>query len=142
MFMPSENPFFILVAEDDPDDQEILKLIVDAHFPDWQYHIVQNGQLVIDYLTSRSTVKTSLSLVLIDINMPVKDGIETLKYLRSIPDYKYLPVIAFSTSGNRWISDSFLKAGGNAYLQKPERMEQMVDLLSQLPELTQKASGK
>ncbi|MDJ1505845.1 response regulator [Xanthocytophaga agilis] len=140
--MSSENPFFILIAEDDPDDQDILQILLDTHFPQWHYHIVNNGQLLIDYLTNKTPRQFPVSLVLIDINMPVKDGIETLKSLRTMLEYKYLPVVAFSTSGNKWMEDIFMKAGGNAYLQKPDKMEQMVYILSQLPELIQKTGNK
>ncbi|MDJ1482557.1 response regulator [Cytophagaceae bacterium YF14B1] len=140
--MSSENPFFILVAEDDPDDQDILQILLDTHFPQWHYHIVNNGQLLIDYLSNKTPQPFPVSLVLIDINMPVKDGIETLKSLRTMIEYKYLPVVAFSTSGNKWMEDTFMKAGGNAYLQKPDKLEQMVYVLSQLPELIKKTGNK
>ncbi|MDJ1493143.1 response regulator [Cytophagaceae bacterium DM2B3-1] len=140
--MSSENPFFILVAEDDPDDQDILQILLDTHFPQWHYHIVNNGQLLINYLSNKTEQPFPVSLVLIDINMPVKDGIETLKSLRTMIEYKYLPVVAFSTSGNKWMEDTFMKAGGNAYLQKPDKLEQMVYVLSQLPELIKKTGNK
>lgn len=130
-----QNTFFLLIAEDDPDDRDMLRMVLKENFPHWQYYVANNGQLLLDYLTNRSMDLPPVSLIMLDINMPVKGGLETLIALRESDDYSQLPIVAYSTSKTVQGINTFLKAGGTAYFQKPCDLEEMVTIFSGLCEL-------
>jgi CheY-like chemotaxis protein len=129
--------FFLLVAEDDPDDRYILELLLKKNFPNWEYNISHNGQDLLTYVANLPENSPEISLIVLDINMPLKDGIETLKELRTNPKYKQLPIVGFSTAQEKTIMERFLKAGGTLYLQKPDRLSDIESVILRLPEIAE-----
>jgi CheY-like chemotaxis protein len=88
----SDKPV-ILYAEDDQDDFEILKDALLQQTDQFTLVQAQNGTEVISYLDDRSP-----GLIVLDLNMPVMDGKQTLKWLKEHKDYKKIPVMIFTTS--------------------------------------------
>jgi CheY-like chemotaxis protein len=88
----SEKPV-ILYAEDDQDDFEILKDALLQQTDQFNLVQAQNGIEVISYLDDQSP-----GLIVLDLNMPVMDGKQTLKWLKEHEDYKKIPVMIFTTS--------------------------------------------
>ncbi|MDJ1470185.1 response regulator [Xanthocytophaga flava] len=129
-----EKSLFVLVAEDDLDDVEVLRIIFTQYFPHWHYHFVANGQSAIDFLKEKYAQGQPVSFILSDINMPVKDGMTTLAELRATMEYKQLPFVALSTTIFPPIVDRFMQLGGNAFFQKPESLDDYVQILKQIPE--------
>jgi CheY-like chemotaxis protein len=87
------NKPVILYAEDDQDDYEILKDALLQQTDQFNLVRAQNGTEVISYLDNQSP-----SLIVLDLNMPVMDGKQTLKWLKEHEDYKKIPVMIFTTS--------------------------------------------
>ncbi|MDJ1494524.1 response regulator [Cytophagaceae bacterium DM2B3-1] len=131
--------FFLLIAEDDADDREIVKFVIKQNFPDWQYYIATNGQALLDYLSNRPPGLPLISLIMLDINMPIKNGIETVDELRTIPLYKDIITVGFSTSDQDWVKNEFIEAGGDEFFQKPNEIVQYEKILSLLPEMVSSA---
>jgi CheY-like chemotaxis protein len=88
----SDKPV-ILYAEDDQDDFEILKDGLLQQTDQFTLVQAQNGTEVISYLDDQSP-----GLIVLDLNMPVMDGKQTLKWLKEHEDYKKIPVMVFTTS--------------------------------------------
>jgi CheY-like chemotaxis protein len=92
------NPVFnkpvILYAEDDQDDFEILKEALVQHTDQYVLEQAQNGTEVLSYLEQQSAP----GLIVLDLNMPIMDGKQTLKWLKEHQDYKNIPVMIFTTS--------------------------------------------
>jgi CheY-like chemotaxis protein len=88
----SDKPV-ILYAEDDQDDFEILKDALLQQTDQFTLVQAQNGTEVISYLDDQSP-----GLIVLDLNMPVMDGKQTLKWLKEHEDYKKIPVMVFTTS--------------------------------------------
>lgn len=130
-----DKPFFLIAAEDDPDDREILQLVFKSHFPDWKYNILHNGHVLLTYLANLPESSPDISLILLDMNMPVKNGIETLEELRANPKYKHIPIVGFSTAYDKQTIEKFLKAGGTLYLQKPDTIDDIEAIIHKLPEI-------
>ena len=84
----------ILYAEDDQDDFEILKDALVQQSDQFVLEQAQNGTEVLSYLEQNP----SPGLIVLDLNMPVMDGKQTLKWLKEHPDYKTIPVMIFTTS--------------------------------------------
>lgn len=87
----------------------------------------ENGQLGLDVLN-----KEWVDLVFLDINMPVMNGVEFLKAVRSNPDFKETPVIIVSTEGSTERIKELEELGIQAYLRKPVSPEELVSKVQEL----------
>jgi CheY-like chemotaxis protein len=91
----------ILIADDDPDDRQLLALAFKEAKLNHIVNFVKNGEELMDHLRGISaTEQKSLlpDLILLDLNMPKKDGRIALKEIKADPDFQKLNVIIFSTS--------------------------------------------
>ena len=93
------NHYHILWADDDADDLFIVREVMESYDG---YHVVEmsNGRQVLDYL---NTIKSSAllpTLIILDINMPVLNGKETLAMIKGDERYTHLAVAVFTTSNN------------------------------------------
>lgn len=70
-----------------------------------------------------------VTLILLDINMPIMNGIKLLKRIRDDPRLRHIPVIIASTEGSEARMRELLAAGARGYVRKPFRPEQLRDLL-------------
>ena len=125
------------MADDDPGDRllaaEALKdarLINDLRF-------VENGEELMDYLLTRGNFAPPASaprpgLILLDLNMPRKDGRTVLKEIKTDPDLRQIPVVVLTTSkADEDIYKSY-DLGVNSYIVKPVTFEAIVDTLQTL----------
>jgi len=104
----------VLVAEDSSVIINLTKNVL--MFEKYQITAVKNGKQVLDKLASED-----FDLILMDINMPVMDGIECTKAIRALSDPKKanIPIIAITGNYKNYTMDDFIKAGLNDYVQKP-----------------------
>jgi CheY-like chemotaxis protein len=86
----------ILYAEDDQDDFEVLKDALLQQTDKFELLHAHNGMEVKSYLDNAVTQQPGL--VVLDLNMPVMDGKQTLKWLKEHDDYRNIPVMIFTTS--------------------------------------------
>lgn len=116
----------ILLIDDDEDDQALFCEAVKLIAPGIQCDVASNGK---DGLTLLETTSSLQGVVFLDINMPVLDGHETLKGIRTTPRLSALPVIIYSTSNNLTDINSFMALGAG-YIIKPNSFEELVAKLS------------
>jgi len=102
----------ILIAEDDPASRELLWELLTAY--DYSVIETSNGQEALQKIHEERP-----DLVLLDIQMPVLDGLEVVRRLRNDARFLDLPVVALSAYAMRGDHDNGLNAGFNAYLTKP-----------------------
>ena len=96
---------YILVAEDDEEDRMLLEEALDEIKLERNIQFVSNGQELIDFLHTTKTNKTKLpELILLDLNMPKKDGREALNEIKHISEFKKIPVIVLSPSNTAPLS--------------------------------------
>ncbi|OQZ01173.1 MAG: two-component system response regulator [Candidatus Brocadia sp. UTAMX2] len=124
----------ILLADDDPDDRFMAKdafkearLLNDLRF-------VENGEELIDYLHHRgkyADVKNSPrpGLILLDLNMPGKDGREALTEIKADPDLRRIPVVIVTTSKAEEDVVRTYELGSNSYITKPVSFEGLVAII-------------
>ena len=101
MTLKSERPFTILMADDDRDDCMLIKEAFMENELETDLRFVEDGEDLLDYLRHRSRyVASDLSprprLILLDLNMPRKDGREALKEIKSDPDLFDIKVLMVS----------------------------------------------
>jgi CheY-like chemotaxis protein len=114
----------LLIADDDLDDQLMMKKAFANVKFDRAIHTVNNGEELLDFLLRKgkySEMKEALipRLILLDLNMPKKCGKTALKEMKTHPVLSKIPVVVFSTSNDEGdISESY-KLGANSYISKP-----------------------
>jgi CheY-like chemotaxis protein len=123
----------ILLAEDNATNQQIVILLLKERLS-LDVHAVNNGQEAVTAFTS--SAPGTYSAILMDLRMPVMDGLEAAKTIRSSshPDAKKIPIIALSANTYAEDIKEFLDAGMNAHLAKPINL---VELANKLHEFIQ-----
>lgn len=124
----------ILIGEDDYEDQLILedffqqrKMLGDVKF-------ARNGRNILEILDAIVNTKSLPSLIVLDLNMPILDGKDTLILLKGNPKYQHIPVIVYSTSNNAEERTGCLEAGACDYLVKPVTVEEANKLIDRFVE--------
>ena len=88
----------ILWADDDYDDLQMMREILAKTKKDYNIAEVHNGKEALDYLRGAKSNSDLPCLIILDINMPVLDGKETLSLIKKDKDFKSIPVVVFTTS--------------------------------------------
>jgi two-component system, response regulator len=127
------KPFTILIAEDDEDDYLLTIEALKEAGIDNAVHWVKDGDEVIEYLTSLTDENNGASrelpgLILLDLNMPKKDGREALAEIKSNPKLRRIPVIVMTTSSAESDIAKSYDLGVNSFIQKPVRFGELVEL--------------
>jgi DNA-binding response OmpR family regulator len=115
----------ILLIDDDKDDQGLFCEAVKIISPEINCDVANNGEEGLRLLQSYRVLPV---LVFLDINMPVMDGRETFKLIRSTPRLTTLAVTIYSTSNNKEEINEFTNLGAS-YITKPNSFEELVKLL-------------
>jgi CheY-like chemotaxis protein len=113
----------ILVVDDDPEDHMILLEYFKEAGREKQVTFLENGQRAMDFLDELHGDELLPKLVVLDLNMPVMNGIQTLLQLKQLHRYKHIPVIVFSTSENENEKRKCLSFGAADYVVKPSSWE-------------------
>jgi DNA-binding response OmpR family regulator len=124
----------IIIVDDDPDDREILR---DAFFEAnnaVDYVLLENGGQLLQYLTLHKD-NPAPDLIMLDLNMPGKDGRETLKEIKANKLFQSLPVIVFTTSSSYRDKQMVYDAGANCYITKPATFNKLVELTTAILKL-------
>ena len=126
---------FILIAEDDADDRFLLQSAFEENGFTDRLQFVENGVELLDYLNridkNQSAVKMP-RFVLLDLNMPKKDGREVLKEIKQNDHLKNIPVIVFSTTNNEQEMRRCYELGANSYITKPNSFESLIKTVAAL----------
>ncbi len=119
-----QGPKYILIGEDDPDDQELLKDVFSDIDNSFVLKFVNNGTEVLDSLENH-TAGDLPSLIILDYNMPGLNGADILSEINSNKRYLHIPKIVWSTSG----ADKFQKIcrdrGAIDYVIKPSSINEL-----------------
>jgi CheY-like chemotaxis protein len=121
----NEAKKYILCAEDKWNDHEWLKQKMELVDSGLQVITFGNGLELIQYLSSLKNDQYYPSCIILDINMPVWDGIRTLSVLKKEQDWKDIPVIMLATLTQRKDAELSLKMGANQFINKPVREEEL-----------------
>jgi CheY-like chemotaxis protein len=120
----ADNAPFILIAEDNADDRLLLQYAFrSARLPN-RYHIVSNGAEAITWLAAAieqppNPTYPTPGLLVLDIQMPYKTGLEVLEWVRTQPTYHSMPVVIMSGLRTPEMIERALSLGARSYLFKP-----------------------
>ncbi|RYD56229.1 MAG: response regulator [Sphingobacteriales bacterium] len=112
------NRYRIILVENDEDEQMFMREGFESSGLFDIVAQVDNGDVLLNYLEEH---KNNLpDIILSDLNMPGKNGMDIIEEVTSNPEYKHIPVIITSTSSTRSIIDKCLAAGAIDYVVKPD----------------------
>ncbi|MDP2387778.1 MAG: response regulator [Bacteroidota bacterium] len=127
----------ILIADDDADDQMlIIDALKESRLKN-NVQCVENGEELMDYLrnTGKYTDKKKYpapGIILLDLNMPKKDGREALKEIRADENLKRIPIIILTTSQAEEDVLKTYNLGANSFITKPVTFIAMVEVMNKL----------
>lgn len=112
----------ILIAEDSSVIQNLTRKILAMQ--NYEIHSAKNGTQVLEMLNNEP-----FDLILMDINMPVMDGMECARQIRALEDEQKskTPIVAITGNARNYSMEDFLEAGIEGYLQKPLNFDVLVE---------------
>jgi len=128
--MADDNAIRILLVEDNPiDARATLRAAKKLKVSNSIHHVV-DGDQAIDYLTSGDSERPDL--VLLDLNLPGRDGHDVLAVMKQDKDLRRIPVCILTTSANDADVLGAYDLGANAYVNKPITLEGWQEVVSQI----------
>ena len=129
----------ILMADDDVDDRLLVQeALLEADVPH-ALHFAEDGKALLDYLRGTGGKVNRQEaprpeLILLDLNMPLKDGREVLREIRSDPSLRRIPVVVFTTSKADTDIREMYELGANSFITKPAGFGDLVQLMKRVTE--------
>ena len=133
----NKKPIVILIAEDDAEDRMLLHDALEEGRLKNEIHFVENGEDLLDYLHNRGKFSNkdkfpTPGLILLDLNMPKKDGREALKEIKSDPHLRLIPVVVLTTSKAEEDILRTYDMGVSSFITKPVTFTALVDVMKTL----------
>lgn len=125
------RPVQILVAEDDETDQELIEQAVREVCTKSALQFVANGKELVELLETLPEDQ-SPSLIILDYNMPLLNGLETLRALKANERYSDIPKVIYSTSFYKKYEEDCLAENACAYIKKGITMNEMKENISEM----------
>lgn len=116
------NDIRVLIAEDNKINQVVTQQLLQR--AGYQTKVVEDGTHVLSELQTMD-----YNLVLMDLSMPVMDGLEATRMIRKLPDYNHIPIIAMTATALQDEIDSCFRVGMNDYLGKPCRKQELLEMV-------------
>lgn len=127
----------ILLVEDSPDDQELIRMAIeDGHIAN-EIVAVSDGVQALDYLFGRGAyagrdISDTPLVILLDIKLPKVNGLEVLQQLRADPRTALIPVVMLTSSNEERDILASYQNGVNSYVRKPVDFDQFTEAVKQL----------
>ena len=125
-----KRSYTILYAEDDHEDLKIISEAFEKYTEHLKVEHACNGKEALQLLDRMCDNASAPCLIILDINMPTMDGIETLLQIRKVKEYRQIPVVLFSTSSNH-LEKRTAESMGAHLITKPARYFEMQKLVEQ-----------
>lgn len=124
----------VVMADDDADDCILAKEAFTESGVRASFSCVEDGMELLDYLTRHCAPgeKDLPALILLDLNMPRKDGRAALVEIKSQPLLKGIPIVILTTSGEQRDIDFTTRAGADSFITKPESFDKWVEMMRSL----------
>jgi CheY-like chemotaxis protein len=125
------------MADDDADDRLLVTDAFNESGCAGELRFVEDGRELLDYLTHRGKYESAAEsprprLILLDLNMPKKDGREVLREIKSDPDLKRIPVVVLTTSQADTDIGGVYELGANSFITKPVKYDSLVRVMKAL----------
>lgn len=122
----------IMLVDDDPDDREEFSDVYLAQFPGEQLYFAENGERALQTLEELFERQAQLCLIVLDLNMPILNGTQTLRKIKDDDRFREIPVVIYSTSVNSVEREECFRLGALDYLVKPSSFSDSVEIAKKL----------
>jgi len=134
--MPGGHAYPVLIAEDNPDDAELLRQAIRLAGTENPVQIVPDGRKAIEYLEGKDGYADRQAfpfpeVIFTDLKMPVVSGFELLEWLRNHPECRVVPLIVLSSSQYDADVKRAYELGANCYLTKPSSLKAFGEMIGQ-----------
>ena len=131
------RPIVILMADDDADDRMLAKDALHESRVLNDLRFVEDGEELMDYLARRGKFSNPddsprPGLILLDLNMPRKDGREALKEIKADPNLRRIPIVVMTTSKAEEDIYRSYDIGASSFITKPITFDRLVELMKAL----------
>jgi two-component system, response regulator len=128
------KPVVFLMADDDPDDRLLINEAFQESLIANSIFFVEDGVELMDYLRHQNRFSNPVDaptpdLILLDLNMPRKDGREALAEIKSDPHLRYIPVVVLTTSKAEEDIMRSYDIGAASYITKPVTFDGLVEAI-------------
>lgn len=132
-----QKTIIILMADDDEDDCLLAREALAASRLPIELRFVKDGEELMDYLYRRANYAEDETcprpgLILLDLNMPKKDGREALQEIKAEPSLRQIPVVVMTTSKEQEDIYSIYDLGANSFITKPVTFSSLVEVMKTL----------
>lgn len=121
------------MADDDADDRYLVQVAFEENDIQCDLMFVEDGSEVFDFLAGRGKHEMKgrklPNLILLDLNMPKKDGKQVLQELKSLPDYHHIPIVIFTTSKSPDDVQLLYKMGASSFISKPSTFDKLSEVV-------------
>ena len=138
--MSQDNRLFtILMVDDDPDDRLLFKEACEEVHLRNPLEFLENGEQLVDYLKRRGTYsdlegEPYPGIILLDLNMPLKDGREALEEIKNDAELRHIPIIILTTSKDEDDILSSYGLGASSYIVKPISLDRLMRVVNSIGE--------
>jgi len=124
------TPLTIIVVEDNPLDIYLIRWVLTAHALAHELQVIDNGDRAIDYVNqlAHEERRRSPTIMLLDLNLPQRDGREILQRVKAIPHGSDVRVVVVTSSNNAADRQETLALGADAYFVKPYHLTEFMQL--------------
>lgn len=118
---------WILVAEDNPGDVSLIRLVLKEHGVERKIVVMKDGERASRLLDEADAQNYAApALIILDLNLPKKNGRELLERVRRSPACRHAPVVVFSSSQADADRRDTLRLGANRYITKPSDLDEFL----------------
>ena len=122
-----QDPIHIFLADDDADDRGLFYEAIRAVYSEAELSQASNGEELIELLFKNSTALPRI--IFLDLNMPIKNGHETLAAIRDTEELRSIPVFIYSTSTDPMDIDKSFEGGADFYIAKPSSFNDLKQII-------------
>ncbi|MCC6960314.1 MAG: response regulator [Dehalococcoidia bacterium] len=133
----TDEPVEFLLVEDSPSDAELTLHALRRHHLANRIHVVRDGVEALDFLFARGRYagrdsENGPRVVLMDLKLPLVDGIEVLRQVKADPRTREIPIVALTSSREDRDIHECYTLGVNSYIVKPVDFDQFTEAIQQL----------
>ncbi len=124
------SPFRILIADDDLDDVQLTKDCFGQNKLPVHIKEVHDGEILM--VSLRADSKNLPQLILLDLNMPKKGGLEVLEEIKNDETFRKIPIVIFSTSNAHDDIEKAYELGASCFVSKPNNLSEWCDKIERI----------
>lgn len=126
----------VLLVEDNPADVRLIQEGFSTTRARYRLQVVDDGEKAVEFMQRRGVFMDAQlpDLVLLDLNLPKKSGVEVLGEIKSDPRLRRIPIIVLTSSRFEKDVNTAYDRGANAYMRKPSNLEQIYALAKVIEE--------